>query len=274
MARLLALAAVLVVAVPSLHAQWPQREASGVPRNVTGEPDLDAPAPRTSDGKPDLSGVWRGGGRSVVLGRRTGFSDPAPDVSEVTGLRVVPYLGIPLTDYGEELRRSRGATDGRDNPRGLCLPVGIMQLHMAALPARYVQTSRQLVILYEGNGERREIFTDGRMLPANDPQPWWNGYSVGRWDGDVLTVETRHFRDGGWLDTYGSPLTDAATITERFRRPAYGRMEIDITIDDRKAYLKPFTVRWNQALMVEGDLLESVCLENNHFPPPPDRGKR
>jgi hypothetical protein len=129
------------------------------------------------------------------------------------------------------------------------------------------------VILYEGNGERREIFTDGRPMPKDNPQPWWNGYSVGRWEGDVLIVETTHFRDGGWLDTAGNPLTDAATITERIRRPSYGRMEIDITIDDRKAYLMPVKIRRNQALMVDADLIESVC-ENNHFPPPPDRGKR
>ena len=273
MTRTVILAAVLLVSMASLHAQWPARESSDVPRNPTGEPDLDAPAPRAVNGKPDLSGVWRAGGRSNVLGRRTGFSNPGPDISEVTGLRVVPFVGIAMTEYGEHLRDSRVATDARDNPRGLCLPIGIMQLHMAALPARYVQTPRELLILYEGNSERREIFTDGRTHPSNDPQPWWNGYSVGRWEGDVLVVTTTHFRDGGWLDTYGAPLTDAATITERFRRPSYGRMEIDITIDDRKAYLRPFTVRWNQALAVDGDLIEWVC-ENNHFPPTAERGKR
>jgi hypothetical protein len=273
MTRTAVLAAALLVSAAALQAQWPGRDSSDVPRNPTGEPDLDAPAPRAANGKPDLSGVWRAGGRSFMLGRRTGFSEPGPDISEVAGLRVVPYIGIALTDHGERLRNSRRATEGRDNPRGLCLPVGIMQLHMAALPARYVQTSRELLIVYEGNSQRREIFIDGRSLPTNDPQPWWNGYSVGRWERDVLVVTTTHFRDGGWLDPYGNPLTDAATITERFRRPSYGRMEIDITIDDRKAYLKPFTVRWNQALAVDGDLIEWVC-ENNHFPPAPDRGQR
>lgn len=274
MIRAAPLAAALLLFAASVDAQWPGYRATDAPRGPDGEVDVDAPAPRTAAGKPDLSGIWRAGGRSYALGRRTGFSTPGPDISEVTGLRVVPYLGIPLTDYGEELRRSRASSEGRDNPRGLCLPAGIMQLHMSGVPARYVQTARQLLILYEGNGERREIFTDGRTLPTADAQPWWNGYSVGRWDGDVLIAETRHFRDGGWLDVYGSPLTDAAIITERFRRPSYGRMEVDITIDDRKAYLKPFTVRWNQALVVDGDLIESVCLENNHFPPPPERGRQ
>jgi hypothetical protein len=260
------LATAFLSAVTSLHAQWP-------PRALT-EINLEAPAPRTMDGRPDLSGVWRAGGGSYSGGQRTGFSSPGPDVFESVGSRVLPFAGAPLSDYGEALRNARAAAQGRDNPRGLCLPVGIMQLHIAALPARYVQTPRELLIVYEENSERREIFTDGRSMPKNNPQPWWNGYSVGRWDGDVLVVETTNFRDGGWLDAVGNPLTDAATVTERFRRPSYGRMEIDITIDDRKAYLRPFTVRRNQALMVEGDLIESVCLENNHFPPPPDRGKR
>ena len=271
MIRAVPLVAALLLFVASVQAQWPTQVAADAPRGPDGEVNLNAPAPRTSYGTPDLSGVWRGGGSSS--GQRGGFSNPGPDVFESTGLRVLPFAGAPLSDYGEALRNAREAAQGRDNPRGLCLPVGIIQLHIAALPARYVQTPRELVIVYEGNSERREIFIDGRSAPTNNPQPWWNGYSVGRWDGDVLVVETTNFRDGGWLDAVGNPLTDAATVTERFRRPSYGRMEIDITIDDRKAYLRPFTIRRNQALMVDGDLIESVCLENNHFPPPPDRGK-
>jgi len=270
----LSLVAALLLFVASVEAQWPRQAPADAPRTADGEIDVDAPAPRTSDGKPDLSGIWRGGGSSYARGRLTAFSQPASDVFEAVSLRILPFVGTPLTDYGQTILKEREATNARDNPRGLCLPIGIMQLHIAGGPARYVQTPRELVILYEGNGERREIFTDGRSMPANDPQPWWNGYSVGRWEDDELVVETTHFRDGGWLDGVGYPLTDAARITERFRRTSYGRMEIDITIDDRKAYLRPIKVRRNQALMVEGDLIESVCLENNHFPPPPDRGKR
>jgi hypothetical protein len=272
--RVAFLAAALWLTAASLEAQWPNRIPADAPRTPDGEVDVDAPAPRTADAKPDLSGVWRAGGSSYARGRPTGFSQPGSDVFEAVSLRLLPFVGAPLTDYGQTILKEREATNARGNPRGLCLPVGIMQLHIAAVPARYVQTSRELVILYEGNGERREIFIDGRSMPANDPQPWWNGYSVGRWEGDELVVETTHFRDGGWLDGVGYPLTDAARITERFRRTSYGRMEIDITIDDRKAYLRPIKVRRNQALMVNGDLIESVCLENNHFPPSPDRGKR
>ena len=267
------LVAALLLFAASLDAQWPRYRSADAPSGPDGEVDLNAPTPRTTAGTPDLSGVWRGGGGSYAMGQPTGFSSPGPDVFESVGLRVLPFVGAPLSDYGEALRHAREAAQGRDNPRGLCLPVGIIQLHIAALPARYIQTARELVIVYEGNSERREIFIDGRSAPTSSAQPWWNGYSVGQWDGDVLVVQTTNFRDGGWLDAVGHPLTDAAIVTERFRRPSYGRMEIDMTIDDRKAYLRPFTVRRNQALMVDGDLIESVCLENNHFPPPPDRGR-
>ena len=117
------------------------------------------------------------------------------------------------------------------------------------MPRKFVQTPAVLVILYEASAGIRQIFTDGRPLPDNDPQPWWYGYSVGRWEGDTLVVETNGLRDDGWLDIIGSPLTDAAKITERFRRVSYGRMEIDVTVDDPKAYTKPWTVRVNQQIM-------------------------
>jgi hypothetical protein len=122
-----------------------------------------------------------------------------------------------------------------------------------------------LVILYEASSGMRQIFTDGRPLPNNDPQPWWYGYSIGKWEGETLVVETSNLRDDGWLDIIGSPLTDAAKLTERFRRVSFGRMEIDITINDSKAYTKPWTVRVNQQIMVDTDLIEFICAENNRF---------
>ncbi len=143
--------------------------------------------------------------------------------------------------------------------------MGIVQLHTQGAPRQYVQTPRMLVILYEASMERRQIFTDGRSLPTDDPQPWWNGYSAGKWEGDTLVVETSSFRDDGWLDIIGSPLTDAAKVTERFRRVNFGRMEIDVTVDDKKAYTKPWTVRVNQQLMLDQELIEFVCLENQRF---------
>jgi hypothetical protein len=130
------------------------------------------------------------------------------------------------------------------------------------MPRKIVQTQELIVIMYEGNYGLRQIFLDGRPLPNNDPQPWWYGYSIGHWEGDTLVVETTGFRDGGWLDVDGSPLTDAAKWTERIRRPTFGRLEIDITIDDPKAYTKPFTVRVNQQVMLDNELIEFICNEN------------
>jgi len=156
----------------------------------------------------------------------------------------------------------RKEQNSKDNPDAHCLPMGLMQFHEHPQPRRMIQTPSVLVILYEGNSGVRQIFTDGRSLPNNDPQPWWYGYSTGKWDGDTLVVETTGFRDDGWLDIWGSPFTSAAKITERFRRLNYGVMKIDVTIDDPKAYTKPFTVRVNQRIMPDGELIEFICNEN------------
>ena len=107
-----------------------------------------------------------------------------------------------------------------------------------------------ILIEYEANYGLRHIYLDGRQLPAQgEPQPWWYGYSVGRWEGDTLVVETNNLRgaeDGpydGWLDVNGSPYSQQAKFTERFRRPTFGQLIIDTTLEDAKAYTKPWTVR-------------------------------
>ncbi len=256
--------AVVLGAAPPCEAQWGPHASGRVPRTAAGEPDLDAPAPRTPDGKVDLSGVWQGVGG-------LGAPQPAPKFSE--GPPVAGFLniaqnmkdGAPLTPAGAALLKQRRDANGKDNPEAQCLPMGILQFHTQGAPRKLIQTPDLLVILYEASMGIRQIFTDGRQLPSDDPQPWWYGYSVGHWDGDTLVVETTGLRDGGWLDVYGTPLTDAAKLTERFRRPSYGRMEIDVTIDDPKVYTKPWTVRVNQRIMPDQELLEFVCLENQRY---------
>jgi hypothetical protein len=240
----------LFLAVP-LSAQWKTPRAPGA---VPAAIDLDAPAPLLADGHPDLSGLWS-------PSRGPGFS-PAPGATIAASIDVA--LGVPVTDEGARVRVARQARFGRDNPRSHCLPMGIVQLHSQANPAKYLLTARELVILYEGNQERREIFLDGRTVPT-DPQPFWNGYSVGRWEDDALLVDTTGFRDDGWLDMSGSPIGRAGKITERFRRVSLGRMEIDITIDDPRHYVRPFRVRVNSQLQPDDELIEHVCLENNKF---------
>ena len=255
----------LGVALPSA-AQWGPHESGRVPRTAAGEPDLDAPPPRTANGKIDLSGVWQspGGGLGGATPPATTFSD-GPPVAGFLNIAQNIKDGLPLKPEGEALLKQRRDANGKDNPEAVCLPMGILQFHTQGAPRKFIQTPDVLVILYEASMGIRQIFTDGRKPPTDDPQPWWYGYSVGHWDGDTLVVETTGLRDDGWLDVFGTPLTDAAKITERFRRPSYGRMEIDVTIDDPKAYTKPWNVRVNQRIMPDQELLEFVCLENNRF---------
>jgi hypothetical protein len=143
--------------------------------------------------------------------------------------------------------------------------MGLMQMTSHPFPKKIIQTPTQVTLIYEGSGTTvREVFLDGRALPkAEDVEPWWNGYSVGRWDGDTLVVETTGFMDDGWLDVRGSPLTAGARMTERFRRPTYGSLAIDVTIDDPKAYTKPFTATVNNHLLADTQLIEFVCIDKS-----------
>ena len=253
----------VIVASTSLVAQWDVRLPPGVPRNAKGEPDLNGPVPKTADGKPDLSGVWQGmggGGQGAAAEPQSGppvaaFRDVAQNIKE----------GPPLNPEGAAILKERRDNNSKDNPEAHCLPMGIVQFHTQGAPRKFIQTPGVLVILYEASSGLRQIFTDGRSLPGNDPQPWWYGYSVGKWDGDTLVVETTGLRDGGWLDINGTPLSDRAKITERFHRVSYGRMEIDITVEDAKFYTRPWTVRVNQRIMPDQELIEFICLENQHF---------
>jgi hypothetical protein len=245
-------------------AQWPSFVRPDVPRTAKGEPDLNAPAPRLANGKPDFSGVWES--RVAPSGR---FGAPAlpslgtsPPVATFFNVAAGIKEGLPFTPWAAELRKQRMAINSQENPDANCLPIGFMQLHTHTQPRKIVQTKDDLVIMYEANYGLRQIFTDGRAVPGNDPQPWWEGYSVGKWDGDTLVVETTGFRGDGWLDVGGSPFTTELKLTERFRRVNYGRLEIDLTIDDPKSYTRPWTVRVNHRLSPGDELIEFVCNEN------------
>jgi len=265
MIQLLRLCATLALLAPGfLSAQWAPHPDEQIPRKADGAPDFDAPAPRTADGKPDFTGVWQGFG---TLGGSAAQAEPESAIPRAGFANVGSNMKdpLPLRPEYAALAEQRRAGGGKDNPEALCLPMGIMQFHTQGAPRKFIQTPDVVVILYEASMGIRQIFTDGREIPSNDPQPWWYGYSVGRWEGDTLVVETRGLRDGEWLDIFGTPLTDAATYTERFRRVSYGRMEIDITVDDPKAYTAPWTVRVNQRIMPEQELLEFVCNENNRY---------
>ncbi len=261
----------IVSASSAVSAQWPPYPATGVPKTADGKPNLTGPAPRTTDRKPDLSGNWiRGDGQLGPAGGGT-FPGPPPVFSPgppVTTFRNVAANfpgGLPLQPWATELQKRRNSENSKDNPDAHCLPMGIIQFHNHGMPRKMVQTPGLIVIAYEANYGLRYIFTDGRPLPTNDPQPWWYGYSTGRWEGDTLVVQSSGFKDDQWLDIIGNPMTDAAKVTERFRRPSFGTLEVDVTIDDPKAYTKPWTVRVNQRLLLDTELMEFICLENQQF---------
>ena len=267
MRQLIVAVALLGVCTSPLFAQWPRYRVPAVPRTAAGAPDLNAAAPRTPDGKPDLSGIWenfRKPGEAPVRSVNAQFFDDRPPslVNEFRDIGENVKGGLPLQPWAAALKQQRTAEHGKDNPDAHCLPLGLMQLHTHPDPRRIVQTPLLVVFLYEANYGVRQIHVDGRPAPDNDPQPWWYGYSRGRWDGDTFVVETTNFRDGGWLDVNGSPLTDAGKMTERFRRPNYGTLTIDITVDDPKAYTRPWGVSLTQRLMVDSEMLEFICLEN------------
>ena len=263
------LVAVVSALSAPLSAQWPKFTTPGVPRTAAGQPILDAPTPRTSDGKPDLSGIWmRPAGQGSGANQKPIPAPPGtPPLATFFDVGAGFPEGLPFQPWAAELKKKRNDANSKDNPDAHCLPMGFMQFHLHPQPRRIIQTPTLITIIYEANYGLRHIFMDGRSLPPNgEPQPWWYGYSVGRWQGDTLVVETNNLRDDGWLDVRGSPYTDQAQITELFRRVNFGKLEIDITIDDPKAYTKPFTVRVNQEILVDGEMIEFICNENNRFP--------
>jgi hypothetical protein len=251
----------LLAFATAAFAQWPDFPSKTVPMK-DGKPDLAAPAPRTAAGKPDFSGIWQN-----VRGNRAGdtTSSVGAPVASFANIGAGMKEGLPLRPLAAELLKARRASNSKDNPDARCLPMGMMQFHTHGQPRKMVQTPELLVLIYEANSGLRQIFMDGRPLPATDVEPWWYGYSVGRWEGDTLVVETVKQRGTGWLDVWGSPITEGAKVTERYRRPSYGVLEIDVTIDDPQAYTAPFTVRVNQRIMPNTELIEFICAENDKF---------
>ena len=269
----LAAAAALTLAAAPLFAQWPSY-SSGGPQTADGKLDLNAPTPRTPDGKPDFTGLWElapagRGGRGRGEGR--GAAAPAPPPKPPAGPPLATFFniganipgGAPLQPWAYDVLMKRRADNSKDNPDAHCLPMGLMQFHEHPQPRKIVQTPKLIVIMYEANYGLRQIYMDGRGLPDRDADPWYYGYSIGHWDGDDLVVETRGYRDDVWLDVWGTPMTSDATTIERFRRPTFGTMQIDITIDDPKAYTAPFTVRVNHRLSPTDQLIEFICQDRD-----------
>lgn len=259
------LPALLCVLCPMVWAQWIHYPTAGVPRGSDGKPNLSAPAPRTASGTPDLSGMWIIGAAlpcPKLLTDDTGdclekmpISQAAADLS-----KLVPS-GLPLQPWALGVLRQR-KEHGLD-PHVRCMPSNFPRMFTLPHITKFVQTPKLLVLMNEFNASYRQIFLDGRPLPE-DPDPSWNGYSTGKWEGDALVVETNGFRDDLWMDMTGTPLTSAARVTERFRRPNFGTLEIEATINDPKAYTRPWTIKLTDKLVVDTELMDEVCLEGEH----------
>jgi hypothetical protein len=269
-------------------AQWAPVPDPKVPRDANGNVRMDAPPPKTAAGTPDLSGLWmrtRSGPPPENAGGGGGGGQLEPEQAPVpidpNGPPIAAFFeagqniegGLPYTPWAKELRDKRFAARAKDNPDAQCLPMGFLQFHQQPQPRMIIQTDKLILIEYEANYGLRHIYLDGRELPPQgEPQPWWYGYSVGRWEGNDLVVETNNLRGAdedspydGWMDVNGSPYTRQAKFTERFRRPTFGHLQIDLTIEDPKAYTKPWTVRIDQRLLPDQELIEFVCNENQQF---------
>jgi len=237
--------------VPVLNAQWVRYPTPGVPRLENGRPNLDAPAPRTADGKPNVSGIWQ---VSKLL--------PCDDVQRMcTDLPISQQFGnigaglpggLPYQQWARERMSAKGLAD---DPYTQCHTPGGPRMLLLPTMKKFVQTPELLLLLNEYNTSFRQVFLDGRPLP-DDPNPTWNGYSTGHWEGDTLVVESIGYRDDQWLDAAGSPLTNAARVTERFRRLNYGHMQVEIAVDDATGYTHPWTVTVDLSGLVATELLD------------------
>ncbi len=237
------MASLVMLAAPAL-AQWPDFPMPDAPRLPNGKVNLSAPAPKGPDGKPDLSGVW------VTKPGYTG--NVAKDLKPGE---------VSFQPWAEKLYQHRVDTLSKDDPQASCVLSGVPRENVVPYPFKILHTRGMIVILYEALHSYRQIFMDGRSLPK-DPNPAWMGYSIGHWDGDTLVVESSGFVNNNWLDNNGHPGTEALRLTERFHRRDFGHIDLHMTVDDPKAYTKPWSVDLKMDLQPDSDLIEYVCSEN------------
>ena len=254
-------------------AQWLNNPTPGVPRKADGKVDMTAAAPRMANGKPDLSGIWmtaepnRGNGRGTQP--PANVPDEPGDQKNITASRQMRDIGVdigglPYQPWQLPIVKERTANEAIDDPHIRCLPDNFLRAYGLPHLLKFVHTPQLLVVLNEMNAGYRQVFTDGRPLPK-DPNPAWQGYSSAQWSGDTLVIDTIGLRDDTWIDWNGSVLTEAAKVREEIRRPDFGHLEIKVTVDDPKAYTKPWTVTLKQRIVVDAELIDEICLENEKF---------
>jgi len=244
-----------------LAAQWVNYPTAGVPRKADGNPDLSAKTPRLPNGKPDFSGTWTS---DEVDPRRPGVAPNPKDATtsrKMVNLGVEMQGGLPYQPWLAPLVKQRTANRAIDDPHIRCYPDNFLRAYGMPHLLKFIQMPNLLVMLNEWNAGYRQIYIDGRSMPEN-PVPSWQGYSSGKWVEDTLVVDTVGIRDDTWIDWNGSELTEQAKVREEFRRPDFGHIEIKVTVDDPKAYTKPWTVTIKERIIVDVDLLDEICLEN------------
>jgi hypothetical protein len=277
------LASIIVVTILAtpLAAQWFKYPTAGVPRKPDGKVNMSAPAPRLADGKPDFSGIWttgepnrRGAGElSSPKQQSTGReAKPTPDddqpPADATASRQMANIGIdlpggrlPYQPWQVPIVKERTDNLAKDDPHIKCLPDNFLRAYGLPHLLKFVHTPSLLVVLNEMNAGYRQVFTDGRPLPQ-DPTPSWQGYSSAKWSGDTLVIDTNGLRDDTWIDWIGSVVTEAAKVREEIRRPDYGHLEIQVTVNDPKAYTKPWTVKLKERIVVNAELIDEICIED------------
>jgi hypothetical protein len=232
-----------------------------LPRTADGKVDMSAPTPRTAEGEPDFSGLWT----SDEVDPRRAKEPPNPHDANpsrrMINLGVDVPGGLPYQPWLAARVKETRANNSKNDPHVRCMPLSFLRAYGMPHLLKFVQTPNLLLMLNEWNAMYRQVFTDGRPLPQ-DPNPTWMGYSTAKWSGDTLVVDTIGFRDDIWIDWGGALLTEAAKVREEFRRPDLGRLEIQVTVDDPKAYTKPWTVLIKERLIVDAELIDEICLEN------------
>jgi len=265
--------ALLTSFLTSASAQWLDFHDPSTPLTPAGQPDLAAKAPRTIDGKPDLSGVWQieppPPGTIERLYGKDVASGPLATAGDDVNLHSIYFMNI-FIDYkrGEEpltpaaraaMAQQRGQPPVERSPLAYCQPTGMPNRWFFDRALTIFQTPKQLGIYYEADGYFREIHTDGRKLPE-DPFPSWLGYSSGRWEGDTLIVDSTGYNTRTRLPG-GYPHSEAMQIQERFHRRDFGHMDIDITVTDPVMLTKPVTVKITEMLIPNSDMVEYICAE-------------
>ncbi len=246
----------LALAPVAATAQYLGFPTANVPKGADGKPNMNGPAPKMPDGKPDLQGMY-GWVTAANCGAKCNDTQIPREFMNIAS----NFTGkLPYKPGVADLVKTRTSVQGSD-PNVHCMPRGAPRIWTDDYYKRIYQTPTALIILTERNMQYRQIFLDGRPLPE-DPNPTWNGYSTGHWEGDTLVVETSGLHDGLWLDAFGNPMGEKAHVTERIRRPDFGHMEVSITINDPQYYTEPWTVKIAQPLVLDSELIDYYCLEN------------